>query len=185
MTKYRSIGEVTSNPIANKKIMHVAISDEDYKLLKKEAAEYDTSVAEIIRTVTQTHIDELKKQTLFKMASKTFPMKDNGIFYRIMYGIKAFNTNGTEKPYDEHSTGKLYKTFDEAAADQKVWFDGQVEEMRSHHPRRRKSEQAFCYIDVVRVDEDNPDGINIYDELDDVMVKKIDETYLTMNGSDL
>lgn len=35
MTKYRSIGEVTSNPIANKKIMHVAISDEDYKLLKK------------------------------------------------------------------------------------------------------------------------------------------------------
>lgn len=183
MTKYRSIGEVTSNPIANKKIMHLAISEEDYKLLKKEAAEYDTSVAEIIRTVMQTHIDELKKQTAFKM--KTSPLKDNGIFYRIMYGIKSFDSKGIERPYDEYSNGKLYKTFDEAAADQKVWFDGQVEEMRSHHPRRRKSEQAFCYIDVVRVDNDNPDGMNIYDELDDVMIKKIDETYLTMNGSDL
>lgn len=102
-----------------------------------------------------------------------------------MYGIKSFDSKGIERPYDEYSNGKLYKTFEEAVADQKIWFDGQVEEMRVHYPRRRKSEQAFSYIDVVRVDDDNPDGMNIYDELDDVMIKKIDETYLTMNGSDL
>ena len=177
MTRYRTNGEMRTSPIKDKKLIQISVSGKCEKILRKEAIENDTSVAEIIRTLIDEHVKNLK------------PSDDNadnsGIFYRIYYGIKSFDSKGIEKPYDEYTTGKLYETFDEAAADQKVWFDGQVEEMRSHHPRRRKSEQAFSYIDVVRLDDDNPDGMNIYDELDDVMIKKIDETYLTMNGSDL
>lgn len=83
------------------------------------------------------------------------------------------------------SSGALYTNLETAIENQKFWFDGMCEEMRHHHTERRKTEQAFCYIQVVSgVTDDTPEGEDAYDSLNAEMLKKIDATYMTLDGKD-
>jgi hypothetical protein len=107
--------------------------------------------------------------------------------FKIMYGIKSFNSDGSEQPYDT-SESAIYESLNEAIENQHYLFDSMCEEMKQHHPQRRKREQAFCYIQAVaNVSEDNPNGEPVYPGCDDEsisseMIRKLDATYMTMKG---
>ena len=55
MTKYRTNGEMRTSPIKDKKLIQISVSGKCEKILRKEAIENDTSVAEIIRTLIDEH----------------------------------------------------------------------------------------------------------------------------------
>lgn len=176
--EFRSHSEIRHTQLKQRKLISIPIEDEDNETLKTAARKLNTTVAEIIRTLISgwTHTE----------GAKYAEQGRNKVFYKIRYGIRAFNADGSERPYDEADTGALYPRFELAAANAQIWFDGQCEEMRTHAPRRRKLEQAFARVDAVcGVTDINPDGVDARSILTDEQLKQLDSAVFTLNGSDL
>lgn len=189
MSKYRCIGEITSNPISDKKIIRVATSGEDETYLKEEAAAHNTSIAEIIRVLIKDHIEELKSNRISQPTThKPIGQEDSyarRIFFRVFYGIKTLNPNGPETPHAEYTNGKLYKTVDYAIKAQKILFESQVEEIRNHPKPRRDFEQAFALIKPVCLYDGNRESFDVGDALEEDISKRIENSRLILNGSEI
>jgi len=72
--------------------------------------------------------------------------------YELHYGIREFDRNGNERPFDSSCVD--YDTIDAAISAQPVFFSQMIEEMKSHHKSR--SEEAFSF--VLAVDDNGDDA---------------------------
>ena len=173
----RTQAEMRQTPMIEPRRTVVIMEQSDFDRLTIAAKKENTTASEIVRTVVREWLNTHGYE---------FAAIDRRVFYRIYYGIKAFNSDGTERAgNNEMCTGALYTRLDTAIQNQKFWFDGMCEEMRRHNPRRRKSEQAFCYIQAVTgITDDDETGVDAYDLLKDDQKKKLDAAHLVKAGTD-
>lgn len=169
--KIRTQSEIRVNPLQDAAKINLVIERETLSRLKVAAVDLDTTVNEIIRALVDDFLDGRKKEL------------QNKIFFKVYYGIKFFNANGSERPYDTACTGAFYATIDKAIEAQKFWFDGMCEELKARCTPKKKPPfhgQAFSYIQAVTsVSDDNPDGDDVpWDQLDK-------DTQTKLNAADL
>lgn len=108
----------------------------------------------------------------------------NEILFRVCYGIKQFNPNGTERPHDS-SVSEMFSNLDDAIAEAKQCFDAECEEMKCHFYQRRKTEQAFAYVEAISgITDDEPDGDDAFDLCDAETRGKLNASSFEMNGHD-
>ena len=170
----RSRKEITTQPLKEPVRINVVLEKDDLSQLKMKALYNETTVNEIVRSLIADYLQREKEHM------------EKRIFFKIFYGIKSFNSDGSEKPYDTAESGALYTKIESAIENQKIWFDGMCEEMRRHNPQRRKTEQAFCYIQAISgVSDDTPDGEDAFDLLDEDTKKRLNAADLTMYGRDI
>lgn len=169
----RSRKEITTNPLKEPVRINVILEKEMLTALKRIALAEETTVNEIVRSLLDSYV-------------KGNGHMENRIFFKIFYGIKSFNADGSERPYDTAESGALYTELETAIENQKFWFDGMCNEMAHHHVSRRKTEQAFSYIQAITgVSDDNPDGKDAFDLLDDDTKKRLNAADLVMYGRDI
>lgn len=76
--------------------------------------------------------------------------------FRICYGIKSYNSNGSEQPYDT-MVSEAFSTLADAQANLRRFLDQMADEMAVHHSSRRKREVAFAYIREYPENCEDPD----------------------------
>lgn len=76
--------------------------------------------------------------------------------FRICYGIKSYNSNGGEQPYDTMAS-EAFGTLADAQANLQRFLDQMADEMAVHHISRRKREVAFAYIRECPENCEDPD----------------------------
>ena len=166
--------EIRINPLQDPCRLNLILEKEQLTQLKLKAAFHNTTVNEILRSLVTEYLQK-EEETLSKR-----------IFFRICYGIKSFNSDGSERPHDTMISGTLYVSIEEALNHQEFWFDGMCEELKRHSPRQRQKEQAFCYIEAITGITDNtPDGEDAFHLLDAALQKTISSAYLTLSGNTL
>lgn len=79
--------------------------------------------------------------------------------FKICYGIKSYNSNGSERPYDT-TESKEFHSLAEAQANLRRYLDQMTDEMAVHHGSRRKHEVAFAYIREYPANCEDPDEWN-------------------------
>lgn len=111
-------------------------------------------------------------------------MTVNEILFRVCYGIKQFNLNGTERPHDTNLS-ETFANLDDAIAEARCCFDSEREEMKHHFYQRRKQEQAFAYVEAISgITDDESDGDDAFDLCDAETRKKLNASSFEMNGCD-
>lgn len=108
----------------------------------------------------------------------------NEMSFRVCYGIKQFSPNGTERPHDSN-VSEMFTNLDDAIAEAKQCFDAQCEEMKCHFYERRKTEQAFAYVEAISgITDDNPDGDDAFDLCSEETRAALNSSCFEMNGRD-
>lgn len=108
----------------------------------------------------------------------------NEILFRVCYGIKQFNLNGTERPHDTNLS-EMFANLDDAIAEARRWFDAECEEMKHHFYQRRKQEQAFAYVEAISgITDDEPDGDDAFDLCDAETREKLNASSMKMDGKE-
>ena len=79
-----------------------------------------------------------------------------GSTFTICYGIKSYNSDGSERPYDV-SLSEAFHTLADAQANLQRFLDQMADEMSVHHISRRKREVAFAYIREYPENCEDPD----------------------------
>lgn len=168
--------EIRISPLKDPCRINLILEKEQLAALKSKAAFYNTTVNELIRSLITEYIRK-EEETLAQR-----------VFFVIHYGIKAFNSDGSERSgCDEATSGAFYTDIDTAIEAQRVWFDGMCEELKQHNPSRRVNETAFSYIEAVSgVTEEGCDGEPVdWSKLDDITKEKLNRSNLERKGSDV
>lgn len=96
------------------------------------------------------------------------------IFFVVSYGHRKLQSNGIPYPYDIATTGTLHTTLEQAIEDEKFYFNGMINEVKSHYHKLRDKEEAFAFIQAVNhVSDDNPDGEDAFHLLDDATKDRV------------
>lgn len=176
MIDVRKQAEIRVNPLKDPARINVVLERETVSRLKLAAVEMDTTTNEIVRALVDQFLDDWNRR-----------FEDRTVFV-IHYGIKEFNSDGSEKSGGVDSTsGAFYTDIDKALENQRFWFDGMVNEMKSHHPRTRKSQMAYSYIEAVSgITEDGYDGDPVeWSKLSEEIQNKLNSANLECRGSDV
>lgn len=168
--------EIRINPLKEPTRINLILEKDQLAALKSKAAFYDTTVNEILRALITEYI---------KKEDETLAQR---VFFVIHYGIKAFNSDGSERSGGTDATsGAFYTDIETALAAQRVWFDGMCEELKLHKPSRRTLETAFSYIEAISgVTEDGCDGEPVeWTSLPKDIQEKLNKSSLELKGSDV
>lgn len=82
-----------------------------------------------------------------------------GSTFRICYGIKSYNSNGSERPYDV-MVSEEFRSLADAQANLRRYLDQMADGMAIHHVNRRKHEVAFAWIREYPENCEGPDEWN-------------------------